>query len=114
MHRHTDWRPEDPKPNRLKAVKPEKKYSTTGSHVGKGPKGYRRSDERIREDVCETLTQHPEIDASQIEVVVKDGYVKLSGAVESRHMKRMAEDAIEGLSGITDIKNQLRIVVADQ
>ena len=25
------------------------------SHVGKGPRGYRRSDERIHEEICETL-----------------------------------------------------------
>jgi len=42
-----------------------------GPHAGRGPKGYQRSDERIREDVCDRLTEHPAIDASEIEVEVK-------------------------------------------
>src|SRR5438874_678 len=29
-----------------------------GPHVGRGPRGYTRSDERIREDVCDRLCQH--------------------------------------------------------
>lgn len=83
--------------------------SQPGLHTGKGPKGYRRSDERIREDVCETLIAHSEIDASEIEVEVKDGLVTLSGTVESRQMKRMTEDLIEHLPGVFDIRNDLRI-----
>ena len=43
------------------------------SHVGRGPKGYRRSDERIEEDINEQLPRHPEIDAREIEVKVKNG-----------------------------------------
>ncbi len=46
-------------------------------HRGKGPKGYTRSDERIREDVNERLTDDGMIDASEIEVDVKNGEVLL-------------------------------------
>ena len=31
------------------------------SHRGKGPKGFTRSDERIREDVCQILTDHHDV-----------------------------------------------------
>ncbi|HEY1342642.1 MAG TPA: BON domain-containing protein, partial [Bryobacteraceae bacterium] len=55
-----------------------------GGHTGRGPKNYRRNDERIREDVCVRLTDHPEIDASEIEVRVDDGEVTLSETVDSR------------------------------
>lgn len=74
---------------------------------GKGPKNYKRSDERIREDVCEALIAHPEIDASDMEVEVKEGVVFLTGSVESRLVKRMAEDLVETISGVTDIRNEL-------
>jgi len=80
-----------------------------GRYVGRGPKGYQRSDERIREDVCERLTQHPEIDASEIDIQVSNGEVTLAGAVEDRHQKRLAEDITENVSGIREVNNQLRV-----
>src|SRR5262245_20667475 len=52
-----------------------------GMHAGKGPRGYRRSDARIYEDVCEALTRDGEVDASDVEVTVEDGQVMLSGTV---------------------------------
>jgi hypothetical protein len=67
---------------------------------GKGPRGYRRSDERIREDACDLLTDDPYLDASNLEVTVKDSEVTLSGSVNSREDKRHAEDLIESVSGV--------------
>jgi hypothetical protein len=80
-----------------------------GQFRGKGPKGYRRSDERIREDVCECLTEDDYIDATNIEVHVKDCEVMLTGTVSSRQEKRRAEDIIERLTGVRDVHNQLRV-----
>lgn len=57
---------------------------------GKGPKGYKRSDERIREDVCDHLSAGW-IDASDIEVSVSEGEVTLSGTVTERRMKHVAD-----------------------
>jgi osmotically-inducible protein OsmY len=42
-----------------------------------GPEGYRRSDERILDDVSERLTRHGHIDARQISVGVTEGEVIL-------------------------------------
>jgi hypothetical protein len=78
-------------------------------HAGKGPKGWRRPDERIRDDVCERLARDPRIDAREIEVKVNDGLVTLSGSVESRKAKRMAECEIEELPGVRDVRNELKI-----
>jgi hypothetical protein len=83
-----------------------------GKYYGKGPKNYKRSDERIYDDVCETLAQHPEIDASEVEVDVKSGLVTLSGTVSSRQIKRMTEDSIEHLPGVIDVKNDLRVMAS--
>ena len=83
-------------------------YSEQGSYTGRGPKGYQRSDERIREDICERLTNHPEIDASEIEIQVKSGEVTLTGTVDRREAKRRAEDVAESVSGVKDVHNQLR------
>lgn len=77
--------------------------------TGRGPKGYARSDERIREDVCEALYLHPLVDASDIEVKVHEGHVTLSGTVDSRQAKREAEKSIEHISGVIDVFNELRL-----
>jgi PleD family two-component response regulator len=77
--------------------------------VGRGPKGYRRSDDRIREDVNEELTRHPDIDPSDIEVRVEQCEVTLTGTVDHRHAKRLAEDLAERVSGVTEVHNQIRV-----
>jgi hypothetical protein len=80
-----------------------------GPHTGRGPQGYQRSDARIEEDVCEHLTHHGMLDATGIQVQVENGEVTLTGSVESRQAKRLAEDILEGISGVRDIHNQLRV-----
>jgi len=84
-------------------------WNTRGQHAGRGPKGYLRSDERIEEDVNEALAQHPEIDASEIEVKVSNGEVTLAGTVTERQFKRMAEDITERCSGVQDVRNEIRV-----
>ena len=76
---------------------------------GKGPKGYERSSERIREDVCERLTYDNEIDASDIEVKVNGNEVTLDGTVDSRNARHRAEDIIESIPGVTHVQNNLRV-----
>lgn len=78
-----------------------------GGHRGKGPKGYKRSDDRIREDVSEILMHDDDLDASDIEVEVRDGVVTLSGEVENRFEKRLAEDCAEMAPGVLDVNNRL-------
>lgn len=77
---------------------------------GKGPKGWKRSDERIKEEVSEALYRDYHVDASEIEIEVKEGVVTLSGTVENREAKRSAEECIENLSGVQDVHNRIRIV----
>jgi osmotically-inducible protein OsmY len=80
-----------------------------GTHAGKGPKGYRRSDARIQEEVCDLLTENPDIDASEIEVNVKGCVVTVAGSVENRRIKRMVEDLVENVNGVVDVRNELRV-----
>jgi hypothetical protein len=79
------------------------------SHRGRGPKGYRRSDERIKEIVCEHLTEDPYIDAGNIEVIVNDGAITLEGHVHDRRSKWYAEDLVESCTGVSEIHNRLRV-----
>lgn len=76
---------------------------------GKGPKNYRQDTDRVHVDVCEALTRHPEIDASDIDVRAENGEVTLTGSVQSRIQKRLAEDVIENVPGVRDVHNRLQV-----
>ena len=80
-----------------------------GPHAGRGPRGYRRTDERIREDVCEFLTEDGLLDATEVDVHVEDGEVTLEGQVRSRAQKRRAEDLAEIVLGVVDVHNRLKL-----
>lgn len=80
-----------------------------GVHRGRGPLGYKRSDERINEDIHERLTEDPHVDASGIVVAVKDGEVTLSGRVDCREAKHRAEHLVEHVSGVGHVQNNLRV-----
>ncbi len=78
-------------------------------HRGRGPKGYRRSDERIKEDVNDRLSDDYYLDASEVEVAVNNTEVTLTGTVNNRNDKRRAEDLAESVSGVTNVENRLRV-----
>jgi osmotically-inducible protein OsmY len=80
-----------------------------GPHVGRGPRKYKRPDDRILEDVNERLTLHPMIDATDVEVTVQNGEVTLAGSIETNLMKRLAEDEVDCVWGVVDVHNQLRV-----
>jgi osmotically-inducible protein OsmY len=83
-------------------------------HQGRGPKGYRRSDDRIREDLSDRLTDDPFIDASDVEIEVKNAEVTLTGSVDSRSARRRVEDLAERVSGVTHVQNNLRVTSASE
>jgi hypothetical protein len=91
----------------------QERSERNGQHKGKGPKGYQRSDERIREDIHDRLTDDHFIDASNIEVNVSNGEVSLTGTVDDRSAKRRAEDISENVSGVHNVENRLRIAGHD-
>ena len=77
--------------------------------IFRGPKGYKRSDERIREDVCDRLGDQDDFDPSDIEVQVSDRVVTLTGTVQLRWHKFRAEEIADEVSGVEDVQNQLRV-----
>jgi hypothetical protein len=79
------------------------------SHRGKGPKNYRRSDELLREILCERLTEDPFIDAVDVSVDVENGEVTLTGTVTSRLQKMRTEDLVADSVGVTEIHNMLAV-----
>jgi len=83
--------------------------SDVAKHRGKGPKGFTRSDERIKDDISSRLTDDAYVDASDIEVSVEKGEVTLTGNVSDRSSKRRAEDIAELVAGVTNVENRLRV-----
>ncbi len=84
------------------------------SFRGMGPANYKRSDERIRDDIYERLTDSHVIDARSIMVDVNEGNVTLSGTVNERRMRYAAEDLVERIGGVSNINNQLRVQSQEQ
>ncbi|UOF00798.1 BON domain-containing protein [Bdellovibrio reynosensis] len=78
-------------------------------YAGRGPKNFKRTDERIREEICDKLTDDPHVDAHDIEVLVMEGYVTLNGTVPEKRMKRMTEELIEQIRDVKDIHNNIKI-----
>jgi hypothetical protein len=83
-----------------------------GPHAGRGPRNYRRSDESIREEICDSLTSHPDLDATEIEVTVEGGEVTLEGTVDDRDARWLAEELAEEVSGVRTAHNELRVTAS--
>jgi hypothetical protein len=80
-----------------------------GSFRGVGPKNYRRSDERLAEDINERLTDDEDLDASNIIVRVAAGKVTLEGVVDQRWMKHRAEDIADACIGVKEVDNRIQL-----
>lgn len=96
-----DWTPE------ARRLAEEREHAAV-SYRGRGPKGYERSDQRLKEIICERLTDDPRIDASDVSVEVNQKVVRLTGTVPERRIKYAIEDLIERCN-VQDVDNQLRV-----
>ena len=77
-----------------------------------GPKGYQRSDDRIREEICDELMQTGHLDSSEVMVEVTAAKVTLDGTVPERWMKHAIEDLADACPGVQDVENRIRIKAA--
>jgi hypothetical protein len=84
-------------------------WRVPGPHAGRGPRGYTRSEERIREEINDRLTAHGLVDATDVEVQLQNGEATLTGFVDSREAKRAAEDCVEDVQGVREVHNHLRV-----
>lgn len=80
-----------------------------GPHFGKGPKGYQRADDRIRDEICERLARDGYIDASGIEVAVAGGVVRLLGSVQQVEDRHAVERVILDVYGVQEVRSELRL-----
>ena len=83
-------------------------------HRGRGPRGFRRSDDGIHEDLCARMAAHPALDASEIDVRVTNGNVVLEGTVQSRSQRRLAGALAESVGGVREIRNDVRVATVGE
>ncbi len=83
-------------------------------YAGRGPRGYQRGDERIREDICERLTEDSRIDASDMDILVSNGEVTLTGSVRTREEKHSTENVVERIMGVREVNNNLKVRPPDE
>ena len=87
-------------------------WNVPGPYSGKGPGGYKRSDERIQEEICEIFTRHGQLDATGVEIEVKEGQVTLLGNVNRKNEKYLAEDLAANVMGVQDVENRIHVQAA--
>lgn len=73
---------------------------------------YVRTDDRIAEDLQTALTCGVDLDASEVEVVVCDGAVTLTGVVRDRPTHRRVAALALATPGVSAVRDELRVAVA--
>jgi hypothetical protein len=76
------------------------------------PRPRRRPDATLAHEIHEILTQDPELDATEIQVEVERGAVTLTGVVDSREAKLLAEELVESVTGVREVHNGLTVTPA--
>ncbi len=64
----------------------------------------------LRERVVEALRWERDVDAKQLRVEVRDGYVKLMGQVDSPEARAAAEWAAQRVDGVVGVDSEVLVV----
>lgn len=67
------------------------------------------SDGAIKQEIVNTLKRDPATTDFDVNVQVKDGFVVLTGMVESYAQKQLTEQVVMGVHGVREIDNQLTL-----
>lgn len=73
-----------------------------------------RSDENIADAALNHLRSHSQIPFETITLKVEDGFITLEGEVEWNFQKEAAQKAIQFLTGVKGVKNDIRIKASSQ
>jgi hypothetical protein len=85
----------------------------TAGERPRGPKNWRRGDDRIRDDVCERLSRERELDVADVSVDVRNGHVTLEGTVADRRTKHAIETLVDRCHGVQEIDNRIKVIRAE-
>jgi osmotically-inducible protein OsmY len=68
-----------------------------------------KSDEQIKQEVLRELRWDTRVNETEIGVIVHQGLVTLTGAVESYGKKLAAQDAAHRVAGVLDVANEVQV-----
>ncbi len=68
-------------------------------------------DGQIRLQILDKLQHHPAIDASKIEVEVRDGVAILKGKSDTENEKQLSEKMAASVAGVATVENHLVIEI---
>lgn len=68
-----------------------------------------KSDTTIKEDVLAELAWQPNIDETQVGVIVDNAVVTLTGTVDTYAKKRAAEKAVKGVHGVRAVAENIKV-----
>jgi len=71
--------------------------------------GTKKNDTEVAETVLNTLKWHSAVEENKIKIKVENGWVTLEGEVEWEFQRNAAKTAIEGLTGVLGIFNNIKI-----
>jgi osmotically-inducible protein OsmY len=77
-------------------------------YEGSGSIQRQRADGIVTSDICARIATHDALDPSDVRVRTQHGVVTLSGVVDTRHDRRVAEQIVREVPGVKDVLNQLR------
>jgi osmotically-inducible protein OsmY len=80
-----------------------------GQSQRRGPRGWERSDERLKDDICQRLYDRHDLDASDVTIDVREARVTIDGTVRDRWQKHAIEDVADSIPGVKDIENRVRV-----
>ena len=83
-------------------------WLTPGPFSGLGPV-YNDAGDPTGQEVASRLTQHGQVDATNIEITIDNGEVLLGGTVNDEETKRLAQEALESIDGVSSVQNQLQV-----
>lgn len=72
-----------------------------------------KTDAQIKQDVLDELVFMPNIDETQIGVIVEDGVVTLTGFVDAFHKKVAAEKAVKSVEGVKAVAEDITVKYGD-
>jgi osmotically-inducible protein OsmY len=72
-----------------------------------------KTDRQIKQDILDELAYLPNIDETQIGVIVEDGVVTLTGFVDAFPKKVAAENAAKGVAGVKAVAEDIEVKYGD-
>ncbi|CAM4259675.1 BON domain-containing protein [Flavobacterium terrigena] len=68
-----------------------------------------KSNEQLQKDVMDALKWEPQLNATEIGVIVHDGIVSLTGTVDNYNKKIAAEAAVKDVSGVKAVVEKIEV-----